>query len=103
MTPHLCKILFKDLLIEGCLAHIYGLYWLAILTIMLAKDDMNHDKDRTHLRMTRRGDLDTPSIKYFLAKNNDGSMPRGDASNHRGGPNETRVPYSVNLPSNNLH
>jgi hypothetical protein len=33
-----------------------------------------------HMRVSRRGDLDTPSIKYFLVEDDDGRMPGSDAS-----------------------
>ena len=32
------------------------------------------------MRLSRRGDLDTPSIEYFLVEDDDGCMPKSDAS-----------------------
>ena len=32
------------------------------------------------MRLSRRGDLNTPSIENFLVKDDDGCMPRSDAS-----------------------
>jgi hypothetical protein len=56
------------------------------------------------MRMSRRGDLNAPSIEYFLVKDDDGGMPRErrvskpyDCEIAR-----TRLPYTVNLPSNKL-
>jgi hypothetical protein len=47
---------------------------------MLASYNVNRDSERTHMRMPRDGDLNTLSIEYFFVKDNDGGMPRSDAS-----------------------
>jgi hypothetical protein len=47
---------------------------------MLASHDMNQDSERTHMRMSRRGDYNTWSKEYFLVEDDDRGMPRSDAS-----------------------
>jgi hypothetical protein len=64
----------------------------------------NPDSARTHMRLSRGGDLNTPSIEYFLVKDHDGSMPGSDASVDltTARSHEQGLPYTVNLPSNKL-
>ena len=41
---------------------------------------MNCDSERTHMGVSRRRHLNAPSIEYLFVKNDDGGMPRNDAS-----------------------
>ena len=56
------------------------------------------------MRLSRSGDLNTPSIEYLLVKNDDRSMPGSDASVDltTARSYEQGLPYTVNLPSNKL-
>ena len=58
---------------------------------------------RTYMQMSRRGDLNAPSIEYFLVKADDGGMPGSDASvDLTTEIARARLPYTVNLPSDNM-
>lgn len=76
MFPHLRKILFENLLVEGRLAHVYDLHWLTMLACTLVSCDMNRNKAETHIGLSRSGDLNTAPVKDFLIKDDDGGMPR---------------------------
>ena len=47
MFPHFRKVLFKELLVEGRLAHVYDLQWLAMLSIRWSLRAL-YNNDRVH-------------------------------------------------------
>jgi len=77
--PHPRKILFEGLLVEGRLAHVYDLHWLAMLACTLVSCNMNRNKAEAHMRLSRSGDLNTASVKDFLVEDDDGGMPRKES------------------------
>ncbi len=41
---------------------------------------VKRDSGRAHMRISRCGDLNTLSIEYLFVEDDDGGMPRSDAS-----------------------